>query len=267
MSKRRAPRQSAVLQAKFALRLNRAFTLIELLVVIAIIAILAALLLPALAGAKARAKATACKSNLKQISLGLIMYVGDFGRYPYYGNTVTPEPGGLFWFDYIEPYTAAKWTNQLYRCPTYKLGTHQTVTYSQGPKAISAYGSYAYSDARAGNSSTLGVIRNEVGQFAATPEGAIKVPSDMYALADSRLHYNTLTNSGVTWFDPLAFKLFGGDEMVADPHPGGRNIAFCDGHLESVKRIRLFEKSDHWSRRWYNDNEPHPEQWPWYPEK
>ncbi|HXF09138.1 MAG TPA: prepilin-type N-terminal cleavage/methylation domain-containing protein [Desulfuromonadaceae bacterium] len=56
---------------------SRAFTLIELLVVIAIIAVLAALLLPALSAAKKKAAQAVCLNNLKQLGLGMHLYLGD----------------------------------------------------------------------------------------------------------------------------------------------------------------------------------------------
>lgn len=86
------------------------FTLIELLVVVGIIALLVAILMPALAMARERAKATLCGSNLRQWGVALNLYTtANDGAFPQKGVEGV-NLGGHMITDWSDP---SLWFNAL----------------------------------------------------------------------------------------------------------------------------------------------------------
>lgn len=139
-------------------RAMKGFTLIELLVVIAIIAVLLAIIMPAMRKIKESAKQTICKSNLRNVGLGVMMYLDDSDRkFPNYhsangflwydagGNLLPLSNSSAYWGIVYKPYLKE---TKIFGCPS--LRRVPSLIYNVDPDSVqeAAYALNFHSDAR-----------------------------------------------------------------------------------------------------------------------
>jgi prepilin-type N-terminal cleavage/methylation domain-containing protein/prepilin-type processing-associated H-X9-DG protein len=208
------------------------FTLIELLVVIAIIAILAAILFPVFAKARAKSWEAACMSNLKQIALGMIMYIQDHdGFYPnrrYWGDLGygTNNANNVYWQYMIDPYikgatvrsTALASSNlNIWQCPGAKLQSA-----ALGGKDAWYGGAHSHYAINANLSRASGAT--------VVNEAEVKYPSQTMLISEG-LYWNGTRGEWWGWYLSSGYKL--GSGYTRYDHDGRANIAFCDGHAKT----------------------------------
>lgn len=112
---------------------QHSFTLIELIVVIFIIALILAVISPVLRISQQHAKAVLCNSNIKQLTIGLLIYDVEKKRLPYsfYNEAKSPPPidgysgnklcdrTGWWWFNFIKDfYRKSDAEKTVVQCPS-----------------------------------------------------------------------------------------------------------------------------------------------------
>ena len=238
-------------------RSRRGFTLIELLLTIAVIAILASLLLPALTRAKASVRFIKCRSNLRQLALGVRLYLDDHQVYPAFGTYTSYVlwTGESCRWGQMDPIATdyARWPTctENFREPTGR----RDFTYSYWYNTLGSTPPNPLTH----NEWGLGLAKNvtpSVLPFGLPiKESEVVAPADMVAFADEV----TREDGKITWTGPP----YSGLEYFF-PHLDTVGASFCDGHVERITRqdfVKAQGATDDFWRRWNRDHEPHPEVW------
>ncbi len=252
------------------------FTLIELLVVIAIIAILAGLLLPALSKAKAKAQGAKCSSNLRQMGLAMIIYIGDHGVYPV--GIDGGDGSAWIWPSLLRQtmYNASSST-EVFHCPAAPPASQWIPKFGSGQPARLGYlkdevrlkpggsffMSYGYNvwGAFAGNNPNtgLGVYLGDP-VWGETKEASVVKPSEMIALGDS--NWDLKQKGDRDWSGFIG--MYEERQWPLELHNKRAEILYCDGHVEAKRRLDMIGQlhkdvgmRQKVAKQWNRDNLPH----------
>jgi prepilin-type N-terminal cleavage/methylation domain-containing protein/prepilin-type processing-associated H-X9-DG protein len=209
-------------------RRNSGFTLIELLVVIAIIAILAAILFPVFARAREKAIQTTCLNNVKQLTLGIMMYNSDYDQFMPPSLASWSSAPGCFpsWRADIYPYVK---NLQLFQCPA-RLNLGNSAETAPGATAAFPEGYGINADDASSGHPVTGLLSNFGTLDGPQSQAVIGKPAETILIAETNC-----TGAPSDVFPYLGQGPSSACTNIAAPHSGQSNYGFCDGHAKALK--------------------------------